>query len=90
MTVQVTDVKVKPIGSNMTEVSSLTDGLIYSFLYSYQTPVAGWDHRGAFRTAQKYSATTTKQINKYLGGKEIGREVPQTYVDFALRTLQSS
>jgi len=42
-------------------------------LFSYDTPVAGWDDKGAFRTLEHYSATTTKHINKYLGGKDIGR-----------------
>ena len=51
-----------------------------SILFSYQTPVAGWDDKGAFRTQEKFSATTSKHINKYLGGKDIGRMVPQSYI----------
>ena len=61
--------KIKSIASNMTE---LCIGSTY-ILFSYDTPVAGWDDKGAFRTLQHYSATTTKHINKYLGGKDIGR-----------------
>ena len=52
-----------------------------SILFSYETPVAGWDNEGAFRTEEKYSATTTKHVNKYLGGKDIGRKVSQEYIN---------
>lgn len=73
--------KLKPLGSNMTE---LTVGNV-SVLFSYETPVAGWDDRGAFRTEKKYSKTTTKHINKYLGGKDVGRIVVQSYIDSLVR-----
>jgi hypothetical protein len=69
--------KIEPIGSNMTELT-FSDK---SVLFSYSTPVAGWDDTGAFRTDQHYSKTTTKHINKYLGGKDIGRVVPQSYIE---------
>ena len=69
--------KIQPVGSNMTE---LLIGTSY-VLFSYSTPVAGWDDTGAFRTDQHYSATTTKHINKYLGGKDIGRVVPQSFIE---------
>ena len=69
--------KLKAIGSNMTELN--INGV--SVLFSYSTPVAGWDDKGAFRTNKHYSATTTKHINKYLGGKDIGRKVDQDYID---------
>lgn len=71
------NLELKPIASNMTE---LTVGDI-TILFSYQTPVAGWDSKGAFRTSQHYSATTTRHISKYLGGKDIGRKVEQDYID---------
>ena len=38
-------------------------------LYSYETPVAGEDHNGKFRTDKFYSKTTSAHINKWLGGK---------------------
>lgn len=69
--------KLNPVGSNMNEVE--IGGK--SILFSYKTPVAGWDDLGAFRTEEFYSQTTSKHINKYLGGKDIGRKVPQTYID---------
>ena len=46
-------------------------------LYSYETPVAGEDQNGKFRTDTQYSSTTTRHINKWLGGKDVGRIVPQ-------------
>jgi hypothetical protein len=69
--------KLNPIGSNMTEVE--VNGK--SIMFSYQTPVAGYDDQGAFRTSTKYSVTTSKHINKYLGGKDVGRVVDQSYID---------
>jgi len=68
---------IKPLASNMTELN--INGV--SILFSYQTPVAGWDDGGAFRTKEWYSQTTTRHINKYLGGKAIGREVEQNFID---------
>jgi hypothetical protein len=65
-----------PIGSNMTQLS--INGT--SILFSYSTPVAGYDRDGAFRTGEWYSSTTTRHINKYLG-KGNGREVTQDYID---------
>jgi len=68
--------KLKNIGSNMTELNF--NGI--SVLFSYETPVAGWDDKGAFRTDTNYSRTTSKHINKYLGGSDIGRKVSQEYI----------
>jgi len=73
--------KIKSIGSNITELN--INGI--SVLFSYSTPVAGWDDSGAFRTSEHYSSTTTKHINKYLGGKDIGRKVDQEYIDSLLK-----
>ena len=50
-------------------------------MFSYKTTVAGYDDQGAFRTSTKYSVTTSKHINKYLGGKDVGRVVEQSYID---------
>ena len=56
--------KIKNLASNMT-LLVLSNGA--EILFSYETPVAGHDETGiAFRTTEKYSATTTKHINKYL------------------------
>ena len=69
--------KLNPVGSNMNEVE--VNGK--SILFSYKTPVAGYDDEGAFRTDEFFSVTTSKHINKYLGGKDIGRKVEQTYIE---------
>jgi len=69
--------KLIQISSNMTELE--VNGV--SILFSYSTPVAGYDKEGAFRTSTHYSTTTTRHINKYLGGKEIGRKVSQEYIN---------
>lgn len=69
--------KLRQVKSNVTE---LTIGGT-TIMFSYQTPVAGYDDQGAFRTDQRYSVTTTRQINQYLGGKDIGRTVSQDYIN---------
>ena len=68
---------LKSIGSNMTELEVGNT----SILFSYKTPVAGYDDQGAFRSNDWFSMTTTKHINKYLGGKDVGREVDQSYIE---------
>jgi len=70
-------VKTRKIGSNQTELQVGT----VSVLFSYNTPVAGVDDQGLFRTDRKYSTTTSKHITQYLGGKDNGRVVPQSYID---------
>ena len=69
--------QIKPIASNMTELEVNNT----TILFSYSTPVAGYSDEGAFRTDKWYSVTTSKHINKYLGGKHIGKVVPQSYID---------
>lgn len=69
--------KLNPIKSNMTELEVNGN----SILFSYKTPVAGYDDQGAFRTSKWYSMTTTKHINQYLGGKDVGRVVEQSYIE---------
>ena len=70
--------KLKLIASNMTDLT-FNNGV--AILFRYKTPVAGYDNDGAFRTDEHYSSTTTRHINKYLGGKGIGRKVTQNYID---------
>ena len=69
--------KLNQQGSNMTEIVTNAGKRI---LFSYETPVAGWCEQGAFRTEDKFSVTTSKHINKYLGGKDVGRVVPQAWI----------
>ena len=68
--------KLNPIRANMTELN--LDGV--SVLFSYETPVAGFDEQGAFRSSKHYSATTTRHVNQYLGGKTIGRKVSPEFI----------
>ena len=68
---------LNPVGSNMNEV--VIEGKY--ILFSYKTPVAGWDVSGAFRSEDFFSVTTSKHINKYLGGKDVGRKVPQSFIE---------
>ena len=71
--------QLTPIGSNMTEIK--INGT--SILFSYETAVAGWDDKGAFRTDEYYSPT--KHINKYLGGSDVGRVVSQAEIERVLK-----
>ena len=77
LTLKGNKMELKRIASNMTELN--INGV--TVLFSYNTPVAGWDDKGAFKTSIHYSVTTIKHINKYLGGKDIGRKVDQDYID---------
>ena len=57
--------KVKPIGSNQTEVIMNNGNHV---LFSYETPVAVSNVNGLFVTVTKYSNTTTRHINKWCAG----------------------
>lgn len=69
---------LKQVGHNMTEITTAKGNRI---LYSYETPVAAYTDAGAVRTKQFYSSTTTKHINKYLGGSGVGTPVDQSVLD---------
>ena len=68
--------KLKQIAANVTELT-INDT---SVMFSYETPVAGWNDNGAFRTNEKFSVTTTKHINKYLAGAS-ANIVPQKWIE---------
>ena len=80
--------KLKQIASNMTEIEIIRPDypINHYVLFSYNTPVAGRADTGVFKTAEKYSRTTTKHINKYFR-EEWGinplsvKEVDQAYID---------
>tara|TARA_B110000305_G_scaffold180279_1_gene199891 strand:+ start:451 stop:717 length:267 start_codon:yes stop_codon:yes gene_type:complete len=72
------NMKLLQIGSNQTEITTARGNRV---LYSYETPVAAWTEQGAFRTSTKFSVTTSKHINKYLGGKDVGTAVDQTWLE---------
>ena len=58
--------KISNVGSNMTELSTNSGAVI---LFSYSTPVAAMLPSGQYdKTDKKYSATTTRHVNKWLQG----------------------
>lgn len=69
--------KIKPIAPNQTEVH-LRPGLVV--LHSYSTPVAACMDGAFYRTDKKYSVTTSKHINAWLGGV-IADMKPQSWFD---------
>jgi hypothetical protein len=77
---------LKPLGSNQTELD-LGNGTIV--LFSYKTPVAVMIDEGLgfvfYRTDKKWSVTTSRHINKWLGvyGK-VASEKPQEYFDILI------
>ena len=68
--------KIKPHGSNQTLATA--NGC--TVLYSYQTPVALQAPSGKYyRTDQKWSVTTSKHINRFVGANTT--LVPQSLLD---------
>ena len=66
-----------PIGTNRTQLD-LKDGT--SVLFSYSTPVAALTDNGYYRTSKNWSVTTSRHIDKWLGGV-LAKEQPQEYFD---------
>ena len=65
--------QLRPIASNMTQLD-LADGT------SYRTPVACLTDNGYYRTSQFWSVTTSRHINKWLGGV-LAKDQPQAFFD---------
>ena len=64
-----------PIASNQNQLN-LNDGT--QVFFSYKTPVAAYcPSKGYIRTANWFSSTTTRHINKWLKGITEVTEVPQ-------------
>ena len=69
--------KLNVIGPNQT----LVHLHVGSILFSYETPVAAYvSGRGYVRTAQKFSNTTSKHINKWLDGCN-AEVIPQSEIE---------
>jgi hypothetical protein len=73
---------LNPIKANMNEVS--TEKL--TILFSYKTPVAVMIDEGLgfvfYRTAKRWSNTTTRHINQWLGNYgKVASEKPQEFFD---------
>ena len=70
--------KLQPIAPNCTQISK-GDGT--RILFSYESPVAAFiPGRGYVRTDKKWSNTTSKHINKWLG-KVTAQLIPQSELD---------
>jgi len=76
--------KIVPNGSNQT---ILKFGPC-EILFSYETPVAGFDGTSWFRTEEKFSRTTSKHINRYLGDVN-AKLVSQNIIDDLSTRLSS-
>lgn len=58
--------KLNKLGPNQTEITTAEGTIV---LFSYNTPVAANLSTGGFiRTAEHYSVTTSKHINRWLAG----------------------
>lgn len=80
--------KLKAIASNLSEIRFVAGvdlpmkSTDISVAFSYETPVAGWDDQGAFKTDTKFSRTTSKHIRKYLGAAfDNARVVEQSKIE---------
>lgn len=70
--------KLKPLGPNQT-VLTLNNG--NQILFSYSTPVAAYcPEKGFMHTDIKYSATTSRHVNQWIGGAK-ATEVTQAEID---------
>lgn len=74
--------KNKKIAANQTEVTLENGNILF---ISYETPVAAFvSGRGIIRTSKKWSATTTRHINKFIqrtNSSSTITEVPQAELD---------
>ena len=71
--------KVKSIGANQTEVTLSNGDQVF---FSYETPVAAIVGGLSYKTEKKFSTTTTRHLNKWLGNGGInGIERPQEFFD---------
>ena len=71
--------KLKPIGSNQTELQ-LGNGVL--ILFSYQTPVAAKINGEFYKTEQRFSVTTTKHVNNWC---HLAVTRPQAFFDNLLK-----
>ena len=75
--------KIKQIAANQTEVH-LDNGTI--IFVSYETPVAAIVNGYHWvRSANKYSRTTSRHVNKWLSGMDVD-VVPQAQIDALMTT----
>jgi hypothetical protein len=75
-------IRLKQIGSNMNVLTNYG----YVILFSYETPVAVYVPQSGqyLRTEQKFSQTTSRHINKWLGSV-VAISVPQSIIESYVR-----
>ena len=71
---------IKQLGSNQTELEIKGARV----LFSYSTPVACESVGKRYKTDKKWSQTTSRHINAWLGGAE-AEEVPQEFFENLLK-----
>lgn len=69
--------KLKSIGKNQTEITIHDMKVVF---FSYETPVAAFVDGTFYRTGKKWSTTTTRHINQWLGGNNAAGVVPDAEV----------
>ena len=69
--------KTKRIKNNLTEITTASNNKI---LVSYETPVAAHIEGVYYRTAKKWSKTTTRHLSYWFGGVE-AEEKDQSFFD---------
>ncbi len=78
--------QIKQLAANQTEVGTSKARI----LISYSTPVAAYVYeKGYIRTSIHYSRTTSKHINKWIGGSAC-EEVDQSILDELLSKWKDS
>lgn len=71
--------KLNSIGTNQNEVTLNNGATVF---FSYQTPVAACVKGQYYYTEQKWSNTTTRHINNWLGSnKFLAKTKPQAWFD---------
>jgi hypothetical protein len=69
--------KLNTLGSNQTEIVKDNGNVVF---FSYNTPVAACIGGKFYRTDKKWSVTTSKHVNAWLGGAT-AEVKPQEYFD---------
>ena len=75
---------VQSLGKNQTIVTVKdNNGRNIECLYSYETPVAIRCANGLFKTERKWSVTTSRHVNKFIGAvmSNVTMELPQEEFD---------
>ena len=77
--------QLNQIAPNMTELTIGVGDHAINVLFSYKTPVAVIMHHKTYATNKWHSRTTSKHINKYLGGKATADKADKVNIDQLLK-----